>query len=125
MVLYRLSKSCLTTDFSSMAILNFYTCTIQKRYPVGRQDNDGDMTLERERWTEPILCEFQERSGEATIADNGDGKLIKYSATIYLRPSCPDFQADDIVKVFIDRKRTKKYVVKGFVRRELQCKLYV
>lgn len=65
-------------------------------------------------------------AGKANVITIPDGSAKNYSYTIYNLPrACRDFEYGDKIRVKLFGNEVKEFVVLGFHRYQLQCKIWV
>ncbi|MCM1361755.1 MAG: hypothetical protein NC235_07620 [Clostridiales bacterium] len=82
-----------------------------------------------EQWSDDIECDVVP-AGRANERTFEDGERRTYSYTIYLKNDCPDFALGQSIELCRrygkeDEVKKQEYEVLGFVRYQLQSKLWV
>lgn len=110
-----------------MAVLNFAAHTIDYLHVTdGFEDDNGDYVQGSEEWVENYCkCDIVP-AGKANVITIPDGSAKNYSYTIYNLPrACRDFEYGDKIRVKLFGNEVKEFVVLGFHRYQLQCKIWV
>ena len=89
----------------------------------GCVDENGDPHEGEKTLVDCCECDLKP-AGSANEIQFEDGVVESYSYTIYLPSNCRDFNRGDVIVVDHFNKRTE-FVVKGFQRYQLQCKIWV
>lgn len=109
-----------------MAVLKLYDKTFQWAVEADSyEDSNGDIIIGSPSWSDGIKCEIAHSGGNATITHYEDGKQIGYSHVVYLKPDAPDFYYGQHVRVVKDGMILVESDVKGFMRYQLQCKIWL
>lgn len=110
-----------------MAVLKFRKFNISKKMMgEGYEDERGDYHEGETTWSEPTPCDLVPNNGKATITKYQDGSVITYSYTVYLpKGSTATFKVGDVVRVTADDETVVETDVKGFMRYQLQSKVWV
>ena len=110
-----------------MAVLDLAAHTLDYLHIIdGHEDKNGDYVQGPEEWVEDYCkCEIAP-PGKATVITIPDGSVKNYSYTIYNLPrTCRDFEYGDKIRVKFFRNNSKEFIVLGFQRYQLQCKICV
>lgn len=86
---------------------------------------NGDVVQGNVSYGELIKCRY-EPNGRAASINLGDGKVYMYNYTVYLDRNAPEFKYGESVQLFgLNGECMGKYVVLGFHRGQLDCKIWV
>lgn len=110
-----------------MALLDFAAHTLDYLHVTdGYEDDNGDYVEGSEEWVENYCkCDIVP-AGKANVITIPDGSAKNYSYTIYNLPrACRDFEYGDKIRVKLFGNEVKEFVVLGFHRYQLQCKIWV
>lgn len=109
-----------------MAVLNLkpHTLSYQKVQP-GYELENGDFVEGSKSWAESIPCDAVPLNGKATEVKFEDGTTKICSYVVYLDKNVRDFTLGELVKINLLGSAVKVGKVKGFVRYQMQCKLWV
>jgi len=106
-----------------MAVLRFKANKLQKISYKGLVDKNGDYSKTDVRLGEDIACDAV-GNGSAKERQFEDGVIRTYSFVCYLSPDCEHFEIGQRVK--LSRGNINEiYEVKGFLRYQLQAKLWL
>lgn len=110
-----------------MAVLKFRNFSISKKMQAeGYEDGRGDYHEGETTWSEPTPCDLVPNNGKASITKYQDGTAISYAYTVYLPQGCTaTFRVGDIVRVEADGESIVETSVKGFMRYQLQSKVWL
>lgn len=108
-----------------MAALRFKSHTIQKLVKTGASvDSNGDYhDGVLVPVGDPIACDIVVANGRSNEISFEDGVVNKYQFVVYLPTDCEGFHIGDRVRLNREN-RVVDLTVKGFVRYQLQCKLF-
>ena len=90
----------------------------------GYEDEKGDYHPGEASWNGDILCDAV-TSGKATERKFEDGVIRAYSFEVTLPECSKDFSIGDRVKILFYGGIEREFEVKGFDRKQHQCKLWV
>ena len=112
-----------------MSVLDFAAHTLD--YFVrgqGYENEDGDYIKGEDSWVEDYAkCDIVP-AGKANTITTTDGQIEPYSYTIYNLPvTCRKFNYGDKVriKLYGSPDDVREFIVKGFHRYQMQCKMWV
>lgn len=109
-----------------MAVLKLFGYTLQwKEETEPYYDEQGDLVVNTATWSEGVKCDIAHAGGHATITNYEDGQKVGYSHVVYMKTSVPDFHYGQHVRVIKDGIIIIETDVKGFMRYQLQCKLWL
>lgn len=91
----------------------------------GVELENGDYIEGDKKWEGGIPCDAVPLSGRATEVKFDDGTTKVCSYVIYLDKCARDFSLDETVRVHLLGSGIKVGKVKGFVRYQMQCKLWL
>ena len=90
----------------------------------GYEDEEGDYHPGEASWKGDIRCDAVS-SGKATERTFEDGVIRAYSYEVTLPVCSKDFSIGDRVKILFYGGIEREFKVKGFDRKQHQCKLWV
>lgn len=90
----------------------------------GYEDDNGDYHPGEAHWEGDIHCDAV-TSGKAAERTFEDGVIRAYSYEVTLPECSKDFAIGDRVKILFYGGVEREYEVKGFDRKQHQCKLWV
>lgn len=90
----------------------------------GYEDGDGDYHPGEPSWKGDIPCDAV-TSGKAAERTFEDGVIRAYSYEVTLPNDAKDFAIGDRVKILFYGGIEREFEVKGFDRKQHQCKLWV
>lgn len=109
-----------------MAVITIKPHILQyKVFSEGYEDQNGDYHEGTERWGDCIPCDAVPASGKSSEIRFDDGRVMKYSYTVYLNADVRDFSVGEIVRIRLLGGNVREFDVKGFQRWQMQCKLWV
>ena len=109
-----------------MATLTFYHYELQWLIQSeGYEDENGDYIEGGKEWSEGIKCDISHADGNATITRYEDGTTIGYSHIIHLKRNAPNFYVGQHIRVVKNGMIVVETDVKGFMRYQLKCKIWV
>lgn len=110
-----------------MAVLNMKPHTLDyKVEQPGRELENGDYVQGTSEWVSGcIRCDAVPLSGMATEVKFEDGSTKVCSYVVYLDKNVRDFFLGELVRINLLGGAVKVGKVKGFVRYQTQCKLWV
>lgn len=91
----------------------------------GAELENGDYIQGSKEWVGCIPCDAVPLSGKATEVKFEDGSTKFCSYVVYLDKCVREFQLNEKVKIELLGGKVKFGSVKGFVRYQMQCKLWV
>lgn len=109
-----------------MAVLDLALHALSyKEVSSGYNDDNGDWVEGTERWVEDYCkCDIVP-AGKANVITIPDGSTQNYSYTICNLPrTCRDFHYGDTIRLSLFGNE-RDFVVLGFHRYQLQCKIWV
>lgn len=108
-----------------MAVLRFKDYDLQYMIEQeGYYDEQGDWVEGSSEWSERISCDIKPVSGNANITRYEDGVKVGYSYIVYLPKNAPKLKYGDHIRVVKDGMIVFETEVKGFMRYQLQCKVW-
>lgn len=107
-------------------MVSFRPHTIRKVYDNEYETNEfGDVIVKEPKLGEAVSCRY-EPNGKASNISLGDGRVFLYTYTVYLDVTSPEFAYGDSVRLYDNTgKQIGEFVVLGFHRGQLNCKLWV
>lgn len=87
--------------------------------------DNGDAVEGNKEWKGPIACDAVPLSGKAAEVRFEDGTTKICSFVVYLDRDVRNFTLRDKVRIYLLDGSVKTGRVKGFVRYQMQCKLWV
>ena len=90
----------------------------------GYEDENGDYQPGELRWEGNIPCDAV-TSGKATERTFEDGVIRAYSYEVTLPANVKDFAIGDRVRIQFYGEVEREFEVKGFDRKQHQCKIWV
>ena len=110
-----------------MAVLKLKPHTLQyQEVQQGYELENGDYVEGSKDWVSGcIQCDAVPLSGKATEVKFEDGTVKVCSYVVYLDKNVRDFNLGELVKIRLLGGNIKVGRVKGFVRYQMQCKLWV
>lgn len=108
-----------------MSVLSLKPHKIQL-YKAGQsyRKENGDLVNEQPVFQFEEPCDVVS-SGKASERQFEDGKRKTYSYTIYLDKNCKDYHIGDHVRLILNTGAEYDFIVLGFVRYQMQAKLWV
>lgn len=104
-----------------LSVINFRESRLSYLVAVdGYEDANGDYHPGREEWVDDIACHVVP-AGKAAEITYDDGTVKKYSYTLNLPTNIPDLFLGSRVKI----SGIGEFVVLGFHRYQLQCKVWI
>lgn len=112
-----------------MAVLHLHRYTLLKRIPpltVVAENGDYLTGGEAEQWKDCGRCELSKPGGNAAVVKYDGGTVVSYSYTVYLPKDCKEeFTVGDTVRVMLGDALVVEADVKGFIRYQLQSKMWL
>lgn len=92
---------------------------------IGEELENGDYIEGSKQWNGCIPCDAVPLQGRASEVKFEDGTTKVCSYVVYLDKGVRDFSMKEIVRIHLLGEAVKVGRVKGFVRYQHQCKLWV
>ena len=110
-----------------MAVLNLKPHTLDyKVQQEGKELENGDYVQGSSEWVSGcIRCDAVPLSGKAAEVKFDDGVTRVCSYVVYLERNVRDFSLGDLVRIHLLGGAVKEGKVQGFLRYQMQCKLWV
>lgn len=112
-----------------MAVLHFRRYTLLKRIPpltIVAENGDYLTDDAAAQWEDCGRCELSKPGGNAAVAKYDGGTVVSYSYTVYLPKDCKEeFRVGDTVRVMLGDALVVEADVKGFMRYQLQSKIWL
>lgn len=109
-----------------MAVLRLKPHTLSyQTITDGVELENGDYVQGEKQWVGCFSCDAVPLSGKASEVKFEDGSTKFCSFVVYLDKCSRDFELNEKVKIELLGGRVKYGSVKGFVRYQMQCKLWL
>lgn len=112
-----------------MAVLQFHRYALMKKIPpltVAAENGDYLTDGAEAQWKDCGRCELSKPGGNAAVAKYDGGTVVSYSYTVYLPKDCKEeFKVGDTVRIMLEGALVVEADVKGFMRYQLQSKIWL